>query len=155
MQVEGEPRADYTLEIVCDHRHDPGSEAAEARVAVIYHVPAPPGRIGFLEWREATWPDRASAPALETWFGRLRSLTRDMSPERRNAIMRSWDEQERLLRSRTDGKIMDTERWRFECPECGLSLTYRHQRLEPYLARLRDSAVSRLTMHAVRSMMSM
>lgn len=145
-EVAGAPGADFTLDIVCDHRSEPDCVAPERLVAVLYHVPARPDSIGFLRWRAARVigvDGAVQEDPQRTYFSELDRLTRDMADEEREAVLRSPARRDALLQ-RGEGRVMGGESWNFRCADCRLTVPVRGEKMTPVLDTLRKSAVSRL-----------
>lgn len=147
--IEGEDRADYTLDVWCDHYTKPDLVAKDRLVAVAYHMPKPANSMfGFIEWRAAQIGDQP--PAMRTYWDAVRELTEGMPAERRSLIMRDRAERDKALR-RGNGKVMSTQRWDFYCPDCEDAFPVRYEKMTPVLEKLRDSAVPGLSMRGLRS----
>lgn len=152
--IDGESRADFTLDVVCDHRSDPACNEPERLVAVVYHIPKPPNVIGFINWRAA----RLVTDGVEqdnphtTFYGEIMRLTKNMSSAQRSEILRSPLKEDQLL-SRNGGQVMGSNSWNFRCADCTFTAPARYETLTPKLELLRERGAQRLTLHGLAYML--
>lgn len=149
--IDGESRADFTIDVVCDHRDEPACDAPERLVSVVYHLPRPAGTVGFLEWRAARVVTEGieQPAALETYWDAVRRLTQGMPREQRNRVHRDQKERDKLL-SRNGGRVMGSESWNFKCTDCRMTVPGRYATVHPVFDTLRESAVDRLPLRFLR-----
>ncbi len=155
----------YIMEVVCEHAQHPHLTAPPAQVTRVVRVLTdmsgtvkvdgqPVGMEPYERWVQGV-PDGDQPPAVQSFFGVLREVLRDVDPEERSAILRDPARRERLLASRASGRTMGYQtRWRFECPTCHETVPIGDDKLVPLLDAMRARGDTRVTIAIVRAFAS-